>query len=71
MRLLDVETLEPKEFYGDDIPPYAILSHTWDGEEITLQELQSVCGRNESSADETAEQVRRKRGYHKVKSAEH
>jgi len=69
MRLLDVDTLEPKEFYGDNIPPYAILSHTWDGDEITLQELQLVCGEKQSSRDEAAAQVRRKRGYHKVKSA--
>lgn len=42
MRLLDVKTLSLREFMGSDIPPYAILSHTWrDGEEVTLQELGS------------------------------
>lgn len=39
MRLLDVKTLSLKEFTGN-VPPYAILSHTWhEGEEVILQEL--------------------------------
>lgn len=45
MRLLEynnagVFTLT-KDFIGDDIPPYAILSHTWgaDTEEVTFQDL--------------------------------
>ncbi|KAF2850325.1 WD40 repeat-like protein [Plenodomus tracheiphilus IPT5] len=44
-----------KDFIGDDeIPPYAILSHTWkDGEEVTLDELMNGTGK-------------RKRGYNKI-----
>lgn len=38
MRLIDTSTLELKEFYGDDIPPYAILSHTWGDDESTFQD---------------------------------
>ncbi|KAI1505822.1 heterokaryon incompatibility protein-domain-containing protein [Biscogniauxia marginata] len=39
MRLIDVKTLELKEFFGGaNTPPYAILSHTWTGEEVTFQE---------------------------------
>lgn len=39
MRLLNVKTLSLKEFRAN-IPPYAILSHTWhEGGEVTLQEL--------------------------------
>ena len=38
MRLIDVRTLELKEFYGIATPPYAILSHTWTDEEVTFQE---------------------------------
>ncbi|KAM0544087.1 hypothetical protein ACHAPJ_011969 [Fusarium lateritium] len=43
MRLIDVETLRLKTFYGDNIPPYAILSHTWgaDDEEITFGDIQN------------------------------
>ncbi|KAJ8111178.1 hypothetical protein OPT61_g6167 [Boeremia exigua] len=42
MRLLDVKTFQLRTFYGDDIPPYAILSHTWlqDEEEVTFGHLQ-------------------------------
>jgi len=30
MWLLDTSTFELKNFLGKDIPPYAILSHTWE-----------------------------------------
>jgi hypothetical protein len=39
MRLLHVDTRQLEEFFNDDIPPYAILSHTWDEEEVTFQDL--------------------------------
>jgi hypothetical protein len=29
MRLLNVDTYQLDEFFGEDIPYYAILSHTW------------------------------------------
>jgi hypothetical protein len=43
MRLLNVnaQKLELVEFFGDQIPPYAILSHTWGEDEVTFQDLQS------------------------------
>ena len=42
MRLLNVnaQNLELVEFFGDQIPPYAILSHTWGDGEVTFQDLQ-------------------------------
>jgi hypothetical protein len=39
MRLLNVRTYKLKEFSQKDVPPYAILSHTWDEVEITLRDL--------------------------------
>jgi hypothetical protein len=39
MRLLNVHTRQLEEFFGDAIPHYAILSHTWGKEEVTLQDL--------------------------------
>ncbi|KAH6868034.1 heterokaryon incompatibility protein-domain-containing protein [Alternaria rosae] len=39
MRLLNVNTRQLEEFFGDAIPPYAILSHTWGNEEVILQDL--------------------------------
>jgi hypothetical protein len=40
MRLLDVNTYKLKEFIGDDIPPYAILSHTWGEEEVLYRDIE-------------------------------
>jgi len=42
MRLLKTKSkaLEFAEFAGDNIPLYAILSHTWGGDEISLQDVQ-------------------------------
>ncbi|KAI1088895.1 HET-domain-containing protein [Rostrohypoxylon terebratum] len=39
MRLLNAQTKELRRFEEDKREPYAILSHTWGSEEITLQEL--------------------------------
>jgi len=70
MRLLDVNTLEPKEFYGNRIPPYAILSHTWGDGEIALQELRLVCGSSSGldSGNDSKKQVMQKLGYFKVQA---
>jgi hypothetical protein len=56
MRLLRTDKLEVVEFQGEDIPPYAILSHTWAEEEVSLQGVQQ--GLAES-----------RRGYGKVAGA--
>jgi hypothetical protein len=39
MRLINTLTLEFKEFLGPATPPYAILSHTWEEDEVSLQEM--------------------------------
>ncbi|KAK4148713.1 heterokaryon incompatibility protein-domain-containing protein [Chaetomidium leptoderma] len=39
MRLINTTTLEFAEFLGTATPPYAILSHTWEDEEVTLREM--------------------------------
>ncbi|KAI1337202.1 heterokaryon incompatibility protein-domain-containing protein [Xylariaceae sp. FL0016] len=41
MRLINVESHELHEFFGSDIPAYAILSHTWGDEEVTFQDMQT------------------------------
>jgi hypothetical protein len=40
MRLINSTTLRLEEYGGTDIPPYAILSHTWDKEEVSFQDMQ-------------------------------
>ncbi|KAK3358656.1 hypothetical protein B0T24DRAFT_660749 [Lasiosphaeria ovina] len=42
MRLIDTETLELVEFFDSSIPPYAILSHTWETAEVTFQDMTST-----------------------------
>jgi hypothetical protein len=42
MRLIDTSTLELKEFPPGKIPEYAILSHTWEDGEVTLQDWQDI-----------------------------
>lgn len=40
MRLLKTDTFELVEFVGEGTPKYAILSHTWEGKEISFQDIQ-------------------------------
>lgn len=48
MRLLNVSTREVEEFHGDNIPQYAILSHTWGSEEVSLPEMQTIARHRQS-----------------------
>ncbi|KAI9772610.1 MAG: hypothetical protein M1839_002423 [Geoglossum umbratile] len=55
MRLLSTDNFEVKEFGDDEVPRYAILSHTWDEEEVTFQDMEGT-------------RVANKKGHEKVKS---
>ncbi|KAK1751053.1 vegetative incompatibility protein HET-E-1 [Echria macrotheca] len=55
MRLINVRSLELSEFFGKNIPPYAILSHTWGPEEVTFQDWQNL------------DQASRKQGFPKIR----
>jgi hypothetical protein len=57
MWLLDTATLELKDFGNQNVPPYAILSHTWGSEEVSLQEMQG-----------DRQNVIAKEGYNKIVS---
>ncbi|OAG10611.1 HET-domain-containing protein [Paraphaeosphaeria sporulosa] len=50
MWLLSVDSLELKEFIGTDIPPYAILSHTWGAEEVSFVEMKKKKYRDQAKA---------------------
>lgn len=41
MRLLNTTTYVLEEFFEKDIPPYAILSHRWEAEEVIYRDLDS------------------------------
>lgn len=54
MWLIDVETRRLAEFIGLEVPPYAILSHTWvSNQEVTFQEMRSPAGLDPTSASKS------------------
>ncbi|KPM43891.1 hypothetical protein AK830_g2661 [Neonectria ditissima] len=57
MRLLNARTLEVEFFAGSDVPGYAILSHTWGKEEVTLEDIQR-CSQVEATALERYSKLR-------------
>lgn len=61
MRLLDTTTLELTEFHEHQIPSYAILSHTWGEEEVTIQEMVQGTGREKLGFQKIVECCKRAR----------
>ncbi|KAK2597365.1 hypothetical protein QQS21_006063 [Conoideocrella luteorostrata] len=55
MRLINIQTGSLEEFMGADIPAYAILSHTWDHEEVSFQDFLNPACTN-------------KKGYQKIQT---
>ncbi|KAF1850392.1 HET-domain-containing protein [Cucurbitaria berberidis CBS 394.84] len=55
MRLLNTSTLKIEEFLQRQVPEYVILSHTWEEEEVSFQDMQSGS-------------AHAKKGYAKIKS---
>ncbi|KAL2063515.1 hypothetical protein VTL71DRAFT_5320 [Oculimacula yallundae] len=51
MRLFNTQKVKSIEVFGSEIPPYAILSHTWSDGEILLQDLQGGDVRDASWSD--------------------
>jgi hypothetical protein len=39
MRLINTDTLELESFFGEIVPAYAILSHTWTDDEVSFQDM--------------------------------
>jgi hypothetical protein len=58
MRLINATTLRVHEFLNEFmVPPYAILSHTWEEEECTLQQIE----------DAKASNVTKRKGFTKIR----
>lgn len=57
MRLLNAksEIVQVMEFEGDEVPPYAILSHTWGKDEVSFRDIQDPVS------------FRSREGYKKIK----
>jgi hypothetical protein len=45
MRLINADTFHFEEFIGVSIPPYAILSHRWETDEVSFAEFETEAGR--------------------------
>lgn len=55
MWLINVHDLKLENFYPPQLPPYAILSHTWEDDEVTFQDFADL------------RVAKRRRGYAKIK----
>ncbi|KAM7184619.1 Heterokaryon incompatibility protein (HET) domain containing protein [Naviculisporaceae sp. PSN 640] len=58
MRLINTSTLALKEFFDSEVPNYAILSHTWDDDEVSLHEM-----------EQQLPSLASRRGHQKIKQA--
>ena len=56
MRLINLQTHKLEEFTDSNIPPYAILSHTWGDGEVTFQDVQIL----------SAAELEKKAGWKKI-----
>ncbi|KAG6362695.1 hypothetical protein INS49_007788 [Diaporthe citri] len=65
MRLISTQSLKVVSIREDEIPPYAILSHTWDKDEVTLQEMQGF-GAELLSTASRIDLLKAKQGLRKV-----
>ncbi|KAH7304332.1 heterokaryon incompatibility protein-domain-containing protein [Stachybotrys elegans] len=45
MRLLDATTLKLENFEHGSVPKYAVLSHRWTAQEVSMQELTTESGK--------------------------
>jgi hypothetical protein len=66
MRLLNTETLELKQFFGNPKHPYTILSHTWGDAEVTLQEFRSSNNPIHQGRTSHGTAIEAKAGYGKI-----
>ncbi|CAJ2510901.1 Uu.00g065260.m01.CDS01 [Anthostomella pinea] len=68
MWLLRTDKLELVEFSEELAPKYAILSHTWGPDEVTLQDVQAISRKQWSqSVSQTASAIKAKKGFTKIK----
>lgn len=68
MRLISTKYLQVVSIREDAIPPYAILSHTWGGDEVTLQDMQGF-GAKWLSSPNRINILKPKQGLQKVLDA--
>lgn len=63
MRLIETGTGKLVEFFGDNIPSFAILSHTWEDDEVTFKDWKKRDWKTDPNV------ATRKRGFFKIDKA--
>ena len=63
MRLINAKTFQLEEFDGDNVPPYAVLSHTWGRHEVSFADWTMI---TEDPSSDKAKNLKEKEGYEKV-----
>lgn len=68
MRLLDAQTLCFCDFFDQNTPPYAILSHTWGPDEVSFQDALALTGARTApiSPDPATAEIARRAGWIKI-----
>ncbi|KAG5984603.1 hypothetical protein E4U55_004045 [Claviceps digitariae] len=67
MWLINTTTLTLEQFHGQNIPAYAILSHTWGAEELSFGEFgQQHPGGGKTAPQSDQHEARAKEGYRKI-----
>ena len=69
MRLLKTSTYLLQEFTSSDTPKYAILSHRWEGQEVTFQELQAISLGPDQTLETSEEHGLAGTGWSKIKGS--
>ncbi|KIY00433.1 uncharacterized protein Z520_04118 [Fonsecaea multimorphosa CBS 102226] len=62
MRLVNARTKQVSQPFCSDIPPYAILSHTWRSEEISFQDMRNL----EQNPDQHSSRLFSQEGFKKI-----
>ncbi|KAK7456050.1 HET domain-containing protein [Colletotrichum acutatum] len=82
MRLINVNTLQLEEFFDDETSHYTILSHTWERDEVTFQDLcwlheyeenieafasvEALMASATMNSAKKAKDLRQRSGFHKI-----
>ena len=71
MRLLDTSTLALVTKRDNDLPPYAILSHTWgnDEDEVTFEDIKQLMAYQAVYSYWMCRSIRQKPGFAKVRDS--
>jgi hypothetical protein len=67
MHLIDTSSLRLREFVGE-APPYGILSHTWEADEVLFPDLPNNNSGSISGSFRSRQRDIRKKDYRKIQS---